>query len=753
MRKAQASLDYLLLIGAAVLFTILVTIPTQNLSLQQGQAINTKAADIAATARAGISIAPGLELPSIPAASVVAPECNPGDACINATTYCVYDVAELWDPCSGMPLNSGCSDTPISLECTDYSCDIYGKCTVHEKTGCSPCARHVSSNFTCGSGYVPWPLGGQCYRRQWVLCDPNGVSCSSDYPDEPDCAAFCVQRPSCTVYVDITSGVGPFTVTGNVTFHNAVPGMNLANITCNDTDPGFSIPINPPENTTGNFNCLFPAVPSTQAFTITAADSGPWPGGYSVCNVEITDEPSSAPLDCTITETPESGRGPFGSIIVVRFDNLPPGATTTNISCSAGGNEVEVPINLTTKEATLICEYPQNLGSVIDWKSIIADVNGEGCEGTVANKPQPSCSYLTCQLGAKNFFDFIIRPAYQAAQGYNPPQIMMYNSTDVCDFVSSKCETSPPCRLRGTRLDDDVCINAEDWVDYDLNDVKIKSYVVDYPSGDRLMQVTDLVCETAAADNLTINFDFSPSAKVVTRLSDGQQKSGTFVNFSVWSDCHAFLKGTEYFFISSGAPANTPPIWETISTPAPKYPTQAVPSIDLYPMVSDLQSGDAMLTLNITYQSNRSVVNCNISDNRNLVCGNALIYGRNLVIVRATDPEGLWSERTIEYVIGPVFEPPTGTSRQIGGSVTQGLAFFTNDPKFSETVPPLTYSVVSQSNTSIANCNIWLDAFNNAYLSCPVVSNIGSSDVVIRVQNPDGARAEATHTVTGYVLT
>ncbi|MFH1750297.1 MAG: hypothetical protein ABH863_01310 [Candidatus Micrarchaeota archaeon] len=662
MKKAQASMDYLLLIGAAVMFTIVVTLSTREVLISGGEETNIKVAEIIATQQVLITSKPSLLIPSVPEPSTIVQDCNPGESC-SGPKYCHFNTG-TWYSCNG------------------YVCDSSGFCSspTNELATCSPCGSktQIFGEDECpvGETNTSW-----CASSCDFGCDAGSGFCNSDCTPAP-CAVTCAGGgpPSCTVNVDITGGEGPFVSVVNVTFNNPVPGMDDAIITCNSTDPGTVIPINTPENSTGNIYCYFPATSSIQTFNITAHDVGPLP--YATCTTEIMVGPS---MTCAFTEGGSVNTGgnsinigPFSTNLVVTYADLEPGVTSALMKCKATDPEVVVPINLTAATSQLICSYPGVLGATSFDANAIACGNYScaSCIQNITDAAPPIipdlCNINACDIITKplhsavpTFLDFRVEPRYYLAP---ITEIRIMDSLYSCSnppIPPNTCKNDP-CRVRGAQVGQNYCVIIEDQIDYDWNDFVFSSHTITYPNGDMLVEVVDEACDTAAADALVAMFDFG-SNTYVRDMENSASNFSSSTEYEVWNRCHFDLGLIRHFFVStSAAPANRPPKWLTIALRKDTDPImRKIPSIgqsasydglyNLQFFITDDHDAKDLISFAIV-DYNSTALDCGLSgppvvNPANLTC-TGLANGYYTVKIKATDTSGYYSNANFWFKVG-----------------------------------------------------------------------------------------------------
>lgn len=637
--KAQTAIEYLLLIGASVVFTIIVTLATRDVIFPTGEIIPTRAAQIA-SAQASFEARPS-PLPS--STIIVLPSCTPGDPC--GPNMCVG--------------NQRCEQKCSAL----FTCD---------PANCISCGTNTTTNTTCPPTYTL--QGGGCTSSCNYGCSGEGVcgtSCNT-----PDCPAICLPpAPSCQIIANPNNAVGPFGTLTSVTFANLPAGVITTKIKCNATDPGLDRPII--GNAASRNDCRYPPVAVAQSFPISAVAAGVPPcasivfdnpvpptctltltppdtsgvGPFSrdlkvtfqnlpasideafiwcmseppskqlldasnsvskTCNypdvVSATDYYSGArdegnnvecavsitnfnkPAFCTMTATPSGYPGPFTSRIDVTFNLIDPTVSQALIKCSASDAGLMVPttpVGGYTQTAFRNCPYPAvGVSTTYVASASVAGGNPASCTTNIIDTPLvipdvgSLCDVNECNIVTKPFYHLKVFPNYVPPIGYTPPVIDPFNITDSCNNGGGPCK-GEPCRVRGSQDPakiENMCALIEDWEDFDWNDFQFSGRVFNYASGERLLQVKLEEASSAAGNELDVFFDF-PVNKYVKLLDSSGPGSWKYDNnpqFVVWPSWPTNVHDTQSFFISdANPPSNLPPNWVTVPNPKPLTPGQS----------------------------------------------------------------------------------------------------------------------------------------------------------------------------------
>lgn len=717
-QEAQTAIEYLLLIGASVVFTIVVTLAARDVIFPTSETIPTRAGQIA-SAQATFEGRPS-PLPSI----ITYGNCIMGDPC---GTENVCDLTDPNDP-----------KTCIQARTYDSNCN----CIASGNPACQTCGPPIdfglNDTIVCPPGWVE----NTCQRICPMQCIGNGQCIA---PPTCYCEESCSPiPPTCTITSDRNNEPGPFDSTITATFNNLNPVVMDAVLTCKPGDTHI-VPLvalgadkiatwNPCSYgaiaasyqitaTAGGANCfsnvnVLPPVPScTMTVTplegstqtvfdveIQYANISPPPGSKSTlrcdpfgpgaqqldidpitlkaqgtCQFSTSSPPYEryidsvygfAPVvmcDATFIVRPEmsctftlSGIepinvGPFTNTMQVRFDNLEAGVTTALMKCNATDPGAIVPIDPVSHYAFRDCSYP----SVTEDTIFIVGASATGvystatCTQTIVDLPFPPVSSLCdvnkCDIPLKPennpnpFLDFRVYPEYDPS----PDEIRIMDSAVSCNNLGNPCKGKPDgCRVRGSRLGTSYCALIEDLTDYDWNDYIFSSNTITLSANDKLVEVTDEFCESAAANKLYVLFDFATSNYTLDMENDISSFS-TSKDYLVWPNCQGYMGKVRHFFISNiNNPPNLPPEWTDIPD-QPSGPVFMVGQTRAFPVngyAFDDHTVNLILGL-VQFDSNK--LDCWLSPignpNPTDVTCKALASGTSIVRVSATDDAGYYS--------------------------------------------------------------------------------------------------------------
>ncbi len=163
----------------------------------------------------------------------------------------------------------------------------------------------------------------------------------------------------------------------------------------------------------------------------------------------------------------------------------------------------------------------------------------------------------------------------------------------------------------------------------------------------------------------------------------------------------------------TGCALNSAPRFEEINNISIR--TNSTRRIDLWRYIDDDES---LNDLTITQTTSGTSVSCTVEDNRYLECTSTNIIGNTTITLNAVDD---CSTRDSEsFTITVYNNPPALNVPDQIRSCASNLVRFINLRNYSvdEDLTTVTYSIISQSNTSLMNCSIE----NGYYLTCDVNS-------------------------------
>ncbi len=346
----QTSIEYLMLIGAAIFFVVVASLAARSAFLPAAKSVPTTAAQIV-TAAASLKITPTSIVLPTPAG------CTPGSVCFSASmtnntancsptetvqpcqdtciTYCSADgvcpppcTAGCEAKCIGASTPPSCILHPIPVEGTGP----FNGFLVALFTNLPPSV--TSATLKCSSsdaGAARAIISGAAYRT----CSYPAVATETDFLGNATAGDIScinktlvrpvpIQPPECVSLVaNPDEATGPFDSTLTATFAN-VPDGTPAQLKCNQTDPGMDVAV------TGGIairTCRHRITSSQVQHFAEASAMG------AICPTEtITNLPT--PPSCTVIMVPASDNGPFTANIFGNFTNLETGITQALIKCT-----------------------------------------------------------------------------------------------------------------------------------------------------------------------------------------------------------------------------------------------------------------------------------------------------------------------------------------------------------------------------------------------------------------------------------
>ncbi len=202
-------------------------------------------------------------------------------------------------------------------------------------------------------------------------------------------------------------------------------------------------------------------------------------------------------------------------------------------------------------------------------------------------------------------------------------------------------------------------------------------------------------------------------------------------------------------------PANTAPRFSS-AIPNRQYNLNAGAQaniVDVSAYAADAEQGPATLTYSIDSQGSTGAINCYISGTY-IGCNAPSQTGTGTITVRATDSQGLYATSSFSITINPVPNSAPSISglpdrtfyRGSGEQQTLYLPGFASDAQTQG--GQLTFAVASQSDSGTIYCVT--EGSYGSTLRCgpPSGYRAGSSDVTVRVTDPQGASATDSFTLT-----
>ncbi|MFH1257750.1 MAG: hypothetical protein ABIG96_02710 [Candidatus Micrarchaeota archaeon] len=639
MERGQTAIEYLMLIGAAIFFVIVVSLTVRNVVFPVGKDIGDVGGNIA-SAKASWT---GTSTPII---------------------------------------------TPFDTNCIPNSL----------------CGTESYRNDTCPSGYGVVPCETICYRR----CSADGLTCLPCTPSICNAECISYSEPYCRIIAVPSGGEEPLYTAVIASFFN-LPGSSFssARISCDGNDESD---FGPPDISREEFHlivkyCNYPANGADDTFTAWAR------AGSVICKKDIQDQVPAASSPSP-SASPSASASPSSS---------PTASPSSSPSASASPSSSSSP------------SAPPS-----------ASPSASPSPTIPPNFPTPICDVNACDLVTQQFFDFRVLPNYRPPA---PTEIRIFEPAQLCNNGGGPCK-SYPCRVRGSQLGENICALIEDFNDFDWNDFVFSTKVTHYADWTMLFEVKNEACDTAADDQLRVEFNF-PISKFVRNINNGVTDRGTNTEFQVFPLCRYRIGNVTAFFISDNAITNTPPIWANMPLQDYVYIGNNLPSLDIWNFVGD-NSPDSALSFSLTSQTAPSVINCWIRANRYLECGPALAVGNTTVTIRATDLGGYYSERekTVRTAILQ-FDIPSRAVYSGTMTLTWDLRQYASDTKYTD--DQLLFLITDQTNPGIMNCfiaseTIWdperiLTCWTNGFLT-------GSNFVTVRAVNLNGIMVEDTMEMT-----
>src|SRR3989344_248572 len=716
LERSQTAIEYLLLIGSSVIFTIIVTLAARDVIWPLGPEIIHKT-DLFASAKASFGAStPTISIPSaIPPSPSVEVLCNPGDPCgidvcvgnsyckqiCSPARTCGIDATSCVSCLTSTFTNSTCPDETYDVAPCQTSCDntcSSGACVACDPPKCdATCTKEVPSctivsdrnnepgpfistitatfkNLDAGITHAdlscyPGDLSSELLiasgsdRIATKSCDyfdplpmtypitanADGVSCSSTVTISPPPA-------TCEVLVEPPEGSTRTDFQVTVAYDNILfAPSNKADIRCNQNGgPSTYVPINDITRT-ASLVCNYPVGgdPPNYEYVIDAStQKEPFPYCFSVIKVRQA-------MSCTINGGDEPREiGAFGVDVMATFTNLEPGIDHALIRCNETDPGELVLISLVNDAAERRCDYP----SVTETKMFVANASVCGdyscamCTMNIIDDPLPYelsdiCDVNKCDISTKPlnglnpYIDFMVLPDY----GPSPDEIRIMDSSISCNNMMWPCKGKPQgCRVRGSRLGSSYCALIEDLSDYDWNDYIFSANIITYSANDRLVEVTDEFCSSAAANKLKLMFDFA-SSNYTRDMEEGDFHYGTSKDYEVWPNCQGYMGRVRHFFVSNiNNPPNFPPTWSTIPEVGFKAPlffvgqTRSIPALGY--ATDDHSAWNLVLGL-VKYDPN--LLDCWLTPlgvpNPTHVTCKALASGTSWVRVSATDESGYYT--------------------------------------------------------------------------------------------------------------
>ncbi|MEK6954314.1 MAG: hypothetical protein AABX01_04865, partial [Candidatus Micrarchaeota archaeon] len=309
------------------------------------------------------------------------------------------------------------------------------------------------------------------------------------------------------------------------------------------------------------------------------------------------------------------------------------------------------------------------------------------CSTPIVQKVETLCDVNSCSLHVKTFYDL------------NVAGTMVFNPASSCYDGVNPCKGNNQCRVRGSQDGENICALLEDSNDYDWNDVVFSTRVIDFPSGSKLLEVDLDQCVASNPNPLSVTFDF-PQPKYVTDLRTREQKYDDNPSFPTWPNCRNFVGDTQRFFVSAD-PLEKPPGWNFIP-----FLDVAPINIDLWSYALD-EDGASSLTYSLVSQINTSATTCQIVGNRFFKCSpwdwaqGANV--RSIVTIRATDPQGLWTDDVNVISTGPTIDLPRSITIKAGKTLSLNFYQYVMSPNRLDVF--LSGNVIYPGNPAIAKCS------------------------------------------------
>ncbi len=184
-----------------------------------------------------------------------------------------------------------------------------------------------------------------------------------------------------------------------------------------------------------------------------------------------------------------------------------------------------------------------------------------------------------------------------------------------------------------------------------------------------------------------------------------------------------------------------------ISIPDQSTPEDTKPVanfLDLFNYANDVEDSDEILTFSIQTQTNQTLINCYVTNDRYVNCNTPLsnFYGYSDITVKVTDSDGLFATDAFRMTITPINDQPqienvpdisTPEDTKPQNNVID-LWNYTFD--YEDTDSQITYRIQSQSNLTLINCYIT----SNRYINCdqPVANKYGYSDITLNITDSGG---------------
>ncbi|MEK6954933.1 MAG: hypothetical protein AABX01_08020 [Candidatus Micrarchaeota archaeon] len=607
MQKGQTAIDYVMLIGAAVTFTIIVTLAIRTPLVSSGEQVDIKAADLIATQQAyATSVPTELVIPSAPVPPDVQYGCIPGDSCTGPSSYC-----------SGNSV------------CTGYACDSSGQCT----------PSGLSCSSSCGSTVCIPPLVG-------VPCDN---SCSGSPATCGTCVPSCAIPPhTCSVVAFPNSYSGPFIANVTVTIQNIEPGDAAVNIKCNPSDPGIPSAINIATSTASRL-CNFARVGSQTTTQVVGELGGSNP--FS-CQADVTTNPLNLQSDITLCDfflcSVNAKPSIYDLTINTLYDQSPPiiPVFSPSTSCYTGTDAcLYSPCRVRgSQSGDNVCALIEDW-SDYDWDDFqfssnlfdlpngdqLVSVRHEGCSGAATDQLNITFNFPTekyVRLAGTPTVQYSANPSFvvwPACAGHTREVMNYYISSD-----GSDASNTPP--IWSAFLSDPVAIG----VGQSVTNFNLAPIVTD-PQGQSFEFI--LVDENASVIDCTV---------AGSTLQCGPALAHGTSSLTIAAIDAGGLWSTSKRTITVG-PKLTLPALMTISKGASKQE-------DLWAWTYDPEYVDNMMNYTITLPPNPAIASCTIAGDattgtdRILRC-NGFIWGKTAVMVKVINPLNVSAQDYLPIIV------------------------------------------------------------------------------------------------------
>ncbi|MEK6953492.1 MAG: right-handed parallel beta-helix repeat-containing protein [Candidatus Micrarchaeota archaeon] len=498
--RSQTAIEYLLLIGAAVIFTIVVTLATRDIIFPAGEKLGILGWKFW-QAQASFAATPTAIIPSI---IVTAGGCTPGLPCPNPLQYC-----------------SGNSF------CTGYICDSNNQCTIPSNGQCTSCGAETFINSTCAPGYAVTPCEASCTN---ACKDPGGV-CEPCTPST--CDATCTQLPACTpgdpcfgppqycIGDSVCEGYqcdasGQCTIQSNSlctscgtnTFTNSTCPIGYSLTASCTTSCSYSCSggacelcapppceaecsaVCPPgeictgptnyckSDATGNYLCSGYRCDAAGQCTIISNDicsscgftsftNSTCAAGYVLlsscttscnnvcaagscaasCEPPACEAQCSPASSCTLSAAPGSGVGPYSSTVTATFSNLEPGVTNALLKCFASDAGAPAAINMVTKKASIDCDYPAVPAPAMFEPRASAIGGAASCNAAIVDNPPSSCVLIAIPESGVGPFSSTLTAAFSYLEPGVSQALMKCSAADAGQSLPIDAVTKTSTRL------------------------------------------------------------------------------------------------------------------------------------------------------------------------------------------------------------------------------------------------------------------------------------------------------------------